>query len=351
METLADALHTKAVSSLEWRVPGKPLSISIPRELIEDILTQSGPAYPWRKRKEVGGVLFGQVEEGNPPRVRIDRVTEIPCQHIFGAPYSLGAVDKRSIRDMIAEAKGRGERAVGFYRTHLRRGLGLDGDDMLLFSEFFTSPSDVLLLLKPRWLRSALGGFFFWEYGSLHPESSHMPFTVNPRTQSVRFLGAQIEPETPVRSGPKVRSLKPPLWCSWWIQGPLTAFVLAAIAILGFVCGRELNRIRAAPPSARDPYALSLTVLQYNDNLHLTWDRDALPVAKAVKGQVSITDDELNRTFDLTPAQLKAGSVLYRKVGTEVRFRLEVFMKNNRSVSESWRRDEAASPPAAIPSP
>ncbi|RPJ81036.1 MAG: hypothetical protein EHM13_11105, partial [Acidobacteria bacterium] len=99
-------------------------------------------------------------------------------------------------------------------------------------------------------------------------------------------------------------------------------------------------QVRPAPAPAqrahRNPYALSLLVVEYRDNLHLTWDRDAPPLASAMSAVLSITDSSQTRTLDLSAAQLRAGSVIYRRVTSRVRFRLEVLLKDKRTVSETW---------------
>ena len=97
--------------------------------------------------------------------------------------------------------------------------------------------------------------------------------------------------------------------------------------------GTSTGRGRA---SARDPYALSLMVLEYVDNLHLSWDQHALPIENGGSGLLHITDGGQNRTLELSPEQLKSGSVIYRRLSGQVRFRLEVFLKGRRSVSETW---------------
>jgi hypothetical protein len=120
------------------------------------------------------------------------------------------------------------------------------------------------------------------------------------------------------------------------VQGPLLACLLAAAGVLGFVSSRELNRLSPPQPPPRDPYALSLTVVEYADSLHLIWDRQAPPVALAQGARLSISDGEQSRGLDLTAVQLQRGSVIYRKLTNQVRFRLEVFLKQGRSVSETW---------------
>ena len=142
--------------------------------------------------------------------------------------------------------------------------------------------------------------------------------------------------ETITTPEPPAASLRP-LWSSWWVQAPLLAFLVVAWYVAGFAAGRQIDKVvpRAAPPP-RDPYAISLTVLQYGDNLHLTWDRQARPIAVAERGSLLISDADQDRTLGLTSEQLRNGAVAYRQLGGRVRFRLEVFLPRHRSVSETW---------------
>lgn len=82
-------------------------------------------------------------------------------------------------------------------------------------------------------------------------------------------------------------------------------------------------------------------VLQYGDNLHLTWDRQARPIALAERGSLTIDDTGQDRTLDLSAGQLRTGTVSYHRIGSHVLFRLEVFLSGRRSVSETWAPSEA----------
>jgi len=149
----------------------------------------------------------------------------------------------------------------------------------------------------------------------------------------VRALVEEFAATTPE---PPAASLRP-LWSSWWVQAPLLAFLVVAWYVAGFAAGRQIDKVvpRAAPPP-RDPYAISLTVLQYGDNLHLTWDRQARPIAVAERGSLLISDAGQSRTLDLTREQLRNGAVAYHQIGERVQLRLEVSLPGRRTVSETW---------------
>lgn len=71
------------------------------------------------------------------------------------------------------------------------------------------------------------------------------------------------------------------------------------------------------------------------------WDRDAPALAQASGAVLSITDDGETRTLDVPLAQLREGSITYRRNSGSVTFRLEVFLKNRRSLSETWSLEPA----------
>ena len=83
-------------------------------------------------------------------------------------------------------------------------------------------------------------------------------------------------------------------------------------------------------------YALSLVVVEFGENLHLNWARDSAPVSSARRGVLEVSDGETRRSLELNADQLRGGSVMYRRASGKVGFRLEVFVSENTSVSESW---------------
>ncbi len=342
MLELRDALRTDAPDTFHAHAADHTPSVAVPFDVLEAILAQPRRSLPWRRR-ETGGVLIGAAGNSNPVRVRIDAAVEVPCGYVFGPAYSLGAADKKAVRTTIDAHTSSGSQVVGFYRTHARKGLALDADDLLFLSEFFPGPRNVVLLIKPRLFGEAVGAFFF---SGASPETSRLDFAVNRRARRVRNIGPA--PSQPAAATAPRQQARPrgPLWCSRWVQTPLFALVLAACGFLGFISGRELNRVAPKQPAPRDPYGLSMTVLEYGDNLHLIWDHDSPAVQRADRGEVSITDGAQSKTIALDAGQLRQGSVIYRAITKSVFFRLEVFLNGNQSVAEMWpagRRAPAAS--------
>ncbi len=379
METLADALRDD-VNRIDWHLPGKGVAVSMSFDALLEILEQQGRLWPWKGKTEIGGILLGAVEPGDPAWVRIHAVKEVASQHRFGPHYALSKSDTQSFQSEIEAARAE-YAAVGFYRTHRRRGLALDADDLLLISELLPGAERVALVLKVRPLRHTVGAFFIADDGQMQ-RSACQEFIIHRRKRAVRFrepvwappaiaepapepVEPEVEPRKPEPNEPLAALARPvpveaplftaatpkrarrrqwwsrepgPLWCSNWVQAPLFVILLAAVFYFGLqFSARQFSRLSATPvEEARDPYALMLTVIEYGDNLHLSWDRQAGAIADAERGEVKIIDGEQSRTIALSAAQLRQASIVYRKVTPRVRFRLEVFLKNRRSVSESW---------------
>jgi hypothetical protein len=91
--------------------------------------------------------------------------------------------------------------------------------------------------------------------------------------------------------------------------------------------------------SAVDPYALNLTATRVDDNILVKWDRQSLAVKGGWRGLLTITEGEDSKSVQMDVPQLQNGTVLYRHVAPEIHFKLEVFLKEQRSVVETytWR--------------
>jgi hypothetical protein len=343
MQTLVGAEHAAESSSFHlWHVPGKPVSICLSHDVAQALRKRRRRWFGLLRGRapENGGILLGTEErDGEQLVLRIEDSLEVPCEHLFGPSYCLSGDDQDNLRRALDEFRTGRTRPLGFYRTHTRRGHALDQDDLLLLSEFFPRDTDLALLVKRRAFRRSLAVFFLAQDASVEPDSRCLQVPL-----SGRRARKSRAPE-PAPAEPPKETAKPPrtpFWCSWWIQAPLLACLLAADGLLGFFSARQFNNWMTPAAAARDPYALSLMVLEYGDNLHLSWDRNARAVAAAEGGLLLITDGGQSRSLDLSTAQLQNGSVIYRKVTSQVRFRLEVFLKGRRSVSETWEPPDRA---------
>lgn len=374
-----------------WDVPFKPVAVYLSYKAIDRILhhTAGGRRLWPRRRKEVGGLLLGRSETGAVAAVYIEDVVPVPIEYAFGPFYAFSESDRDYFRETLREwgpEAGQPLRAVGFYRTQTRGGLALSQHDLSLFTNYFSDPSNVALLIKRRAIRRDVAGFFIWEQGQIRAGSSHLEFPIRARKGKARPDsqpeaepaagaepgGAEGEGSVPLPSflsvppekekkrkwwkgGEKAKETKAkragprqPLWTSWWIQLPILGCLLAVDGLLGFVSARQVRpapaRAAAAPP--RDPFALSLLVVEYGENLAVTWDRNAVAIAQAERAVLTINDGGNTVSLDLElPVLRNPGfGVTYHRVTEQLKFRLEIFLKGRRSVSETWELNAGTAP-------
>ena len=131
---------------------------------------------------EIGGILLGSVEPvpGSPTIVRIERFESVESEHRHGSSYGLTDRDRRVLGRKLAwwnkHAHKENLRPVGFFRSHTRRGLYLDNDDFLTIQNYFPEQQSVFLLVRPVAGSPGVAGFFFWQDGDIHRESSFQEF-------------------------------------------------------------------------------------------------------------------------------------------------------------------------------
>ena len=117
-----------------------------------------------------------------------------------------------------------------------------------------------------------------------------------------------------------------------WI--PLSFVFLLVGTVLGFQVALSVrSQIDNRPQE--DPYALKLTATRTSGSLHLRWDRQAQAMRRAQRGILWIRDDGAEKTVELDLGHLRHGSVIYRSSSDQVQFRLEVFLTDSQSVTES----------------
>ncbi len=366
METLAGIVRAQSEVCQIWAPPGRGIRIELSRNAADQIIKDGlhGLGMIPRRGVEVGGFLVGSVEHAGDLVVRIEAAVPVACEYLFGPSYMLSEKDKEGLRRALSDAEPQGDggpQPVGFYRTHTGGHLALTSEDLKLLAEFFPSPDAVALLVKPRAMRSSVGGFFFREDGEIHAESSYEEFALHSRPgrkqdrtepQPVQTRKGRVGDLPSLLASPggaeqRRRAHRIPHWFSLWVQTPIFVVLLFAYALMGYLAAPRLKSQAPEPKAPSDPYALSLVVIEYGENLLLSWDRNALAIGKADRGVLSITDGTHRRSVELSAAQLRNENVTYLRLSPMVDFRLEVFLKARRSVSETIQVRAGASAASA----
>ncbi|HLK47669.1 MAG TPA: energy transducer TonB [Bryobacteraceae bacterium] len=160
-----------------WEVANKPVSVRInletvdrlEREVVESFRSLSS------RGSEIGGLLLGNVQNGN--RISIEGYEAIPCDYVRGPLYQLSEADvERFERAAEQRHAAGGLKVVGFFRSHTRKGLGLDAEDLAFFTGHFREPHQVALLIRPYASKPSTGGIFIYEGGTVRGEASYQEF-------------------------------------------------------------------------------------------------------------------------------------------------------------------------------
>jgi hypothetical protein len=135
-----------------------------------------------------------------------------------------------------------------------------------------------------------------------------------------------------------------------WVWIPLSFIFLLVGTVLGFQVAISVrSQITNGPKE--DPYALNLTATPSAESVHLRWDRDSVPVRLAQKGVLLIVENGSRKAVDLDTGHLRHGSVIYRRFSDDVKFRLEVYVNDQMSVTETlpFRLPKSPAPQAGKP--
>jgi len=363
-----------------WQVPGKPvlvhLHLDVVDRLLSDVMRGFG-AVP-KRGAEVGGVLIGTIERGDPSIVRIEDFEAVECSYKRGPSYLFTDEDGTAFQKACRRWKPDGSRrayAVGFFRSHTRDGMSLAPEDVELLDEYFSSPTHVALLIKPYGTKVSLAGFFIRENGTF-PEVTPLEFPFRRRElagdeapphrsmveRRPRERGAADTPsEEPTRTettpepmggtlfgvpldalldSPEPADLvtlpsKSRLKSAIWV--PLSFVFL----LFGVALGMMIALTRGVGPRADgQDFSLGLTVTKAEDDLSVKWDRQAPAIRSAQHGVLEIEDGGYTKPVELDTVQLQSGSIIYRNSSNSVRFRLVVYPRAKVSVTETldWKR-------------
>jgi TonB family protein len=170
--------RASAYPSFLWEVPGKPVVVRIALDLVDRLEAEVVESFRSLSShgSEIGGVLLGTVHGSSPFEVTIQDYESIPCDYTRGPLYRLSAADLERFEQVLEQRAGTGMRIAGFFRSHTRKALSLDADDLAIFNKLFPNMYQVALVTKPFATKPTLGGIFIREEGSLRIEASYREF-------------------------------------------------------------------------------------------------------------------------------------------------------------------------------
>jgi TonB family protein len=184
--------QSSAALSYTWEVPQKPVSVRIPFALIDRLEHEVVDSFRslHSRGSEIGGFLLGYVSPGDPAAVSIEDYELVACDYSRGPLYRLSDADRALFEREIEQRREAGGLVVaGFFRSHTRKGLALDADDLALFKTSFSDPRNVALLIRPFATKASVAGLFIWEDGAVRGDASYLEFP---------FRSSELTPSKPV---------------------------------------------------------------------------------------------------------------------------------------------------------
>jgi TonB family protein len=375
-----------AALSYTWAVPHKPVSVRIPFALIDRLGHEAMESFRslHSRGSEIGGFLLGYVSPGDPAAVSIEDYELVACDYSRGPLYRLSDADMGCFERALEQRRAAGGLVVaGFFRSHTRKGLALDADDLALFKARFSEPRHVALLIRPFATKASTAGIFIWEDGAVRGEASYLEFPFRsseltpskpveeasqPLPEAAQPGRAQIVPivsrreiappvappvvEVPAPEIAPKKDPEPEVAEKEPAAGPpavhravkvarmaaLAAAQLVVIVLL-FVYPGFLRRPSQAPVLPRqDSSPLALRVEHSGGELMLTWNRESNAIKNATRAVLSISDGAQHENVDMDLALLRSGSIEYSPSSSDVVFRMEVTgAGQTKTTSESVR--------------
>ncbi len=166
-------------ASYIWQVAQKPIVVRLPLALVDRLEQQTVESFRslTSRGSEIGGLLLGGFAQGNPATVSVEDFELVQCDYSRGPLYRLSDADmSRFDRAIEQHASGAGLRVAGFFRSHTRKGLSLDAEDLAFFEPRFHDPHHIILLVRPFATKACTAGIFIQENGRISGDASLLEF-------------------------------------------------------------------------------------------------------------------------------------------------------------------------------
>lgn len=357
-----------------WEVPGKDITVHLLLDVVDRMLVEvmRGFGAVPKRGAEVGGVLIGTIQHGDPTIVRIEDFDPVECAYKRGPSYLFVDEDRAAFEEAVRRWQPDAARpmyAVGLFRSSTRDGMSLSSDDLELLDVLFPSPAHIALLIKPYGTKVSMAGFFFREDRRFQ-ETTPLEFPFRrreltgeeapPRRSMIerrprgqresRALSTlpypaphdlQEQDYTPPEHVPQPASAyavtmpsRSRLRSAMWI--PLSFVFL----LFGVGLGLMIGLTRGPSSNNEAEFNLGLSVSRSDDNLTIKWDRRAAAIREAQRGVLEIEDGNYTKSVELKPVELHSGSIIFRNASAAVHFKLTVYPEDRVSVSETadWSR-------------
>jgi TonB family protein len=200
-----DRIESKAVAGWYlWEAPQKLICVYLSFDVIDRMEHETVENFRslTSRGSEMGGILLGGVVPGT-AGISVEDYETIECDYSRGPLYRLSDADLSRFERAIEEhSNGSTPQVVGFFRSHTRKGLFLDAEDLQFLEARFRNPHSVALLVRPFATKASVAGIFLREEGGFNSEASALefPFRSAELTPSKRGPESSASGPAPVRA-------------------------------------------------------------------------------------------------------------------------------------------------------
>ncbi len=307
-----------------WSVPNCPLAIEYDLEILETVRREvtAGFQAP-RGGVESGGLLLGNYDG---KRVRITGFEPVSCEHELGPKFVLTEQETAALDRQLVTHRGRtregGEGVVGWYQSHLRRGLTLSSEDIQLYDRHFPELWQVALLLRPDPAGGIHARFFLREPGTtgrpapkrgtsarldpsqIVPDNTPVSTLETANGQTLGRTGTDAAPATDTRRGIQSKAV-------WAVLAAMFVVAVSSVMYMRF-------NFTVTPHSLN---LLHLETIARPNGLELRWDPKELGGASG--GRLEVRDGARVQQIALDRQTLNSGVFLYRQTSDVIGFRLQ----------------------------
>lgn len=176
-----------------WEAPQQPACVYIAFDVIDRLENEVVENFRslTSRGSEVGGILLGGVVSGTPTGVYIADFAAVTCDYSRGPLYRLSDTDLSRFERAVEQHSSGNVQVVGFFRSHTRKGLVLDPEDLAFLDARFRNPHSLALLVRPFATKASVGGLFLRGENGFNGEVSPLEFP---------FRSSQL---TPSKKGPE----------------------------------------------------------------------------------------------------------------------------------------------------
>lgn len=162
-----------------WEAAGSPVSIRLNLDVIDRLGASVTNKFTdlTGRGSEIGGVLLGRITNSTKKTFFVEDFELVECDYSDGPLFSLCDESKSRMVEQLHRLKMASPHSVlGFFRSHTRKNLSLDQNDLGLIRDYFSGATTIFLLIKPFAAKPSTAGFFVWEEGEIQAEQSYCQF-------------------------------------------------------------------------------------------------------------------------------------------------------------------------------